>query len=216
MENNYFPKFANIIRNLPASSLNRQSSLEQELLLEQEGRFSIYYAPFDYVNLQARIVLIGITPGLLQAQNAVREAHLQLNADAPLEQAAIAAKKTGSFSGPMRTNLVDMLDYFQINRWLGLQSTSALFGVHADLVHYESVLRYPTFIDGKNYSGTPSILRQPFLQKQVERYFFPVIAALPNAIFVPLGDKVKEVCNWAVEKGLIDITRLLQGIPHPC
>jgi hypothetical protein len=37
-----------------------------ELLLAQAGRLKIYYCPFDYVNPLAKVVIVGITPGLHQ------------------------------------------------------------------------------------------------------------------------------------------------------
>ena len=37
------------------------------LLLAQEGSLSVYnYAPFEWVNRQAKVVLVGITPGRTQ------------------------------------------------------------------------------------------------------------------------------------------------------
>ena len=44
------------------------------LLLGAQGPLSIYYAPFDALNPQARVVLVGITPGRTQANNALAEA----------------------------------------------------------------------------------------------------------------------------------------------
>jgi hypothetical protein len=37
-----------------------------ELVLVEEGRLSVRYCPFDGVNPEAKLVIVGITPGLLQ------------------------------------------------------------------------------------------------------------------------------------------------------
>lgn len=49
-------------------------TLPGELLLTTEGDITTFYAPFDYINTQAKIVLCGITPGLQQASRALEEA----------------------------------------------------------------------------------------------------------------------------------------------
>lgn len=68
------------------------------------------------------------------------------------------AKIFASFSGPMRANLVAMLDSIGVNHRLGILSTSTLWNSDANLVHFTSALRYPVFVDGMNYSGAPSII----------------------------------------------------------
>ena len=35
---------------------------DASLLLAQDGDLSVYYSPFDYINKEAKIVIVGITP----------------------------------------------------------------------------------------------------------------------------------------------------------
>ena len=72
MVNTLFPQHANAIRNFSGDVQSR------DLLLAAEGPLAVYYAPFDWVNTQARVVLVGITPGHTQALNALNEAKRQL------------------------------------------------------------------------------------------------------------------------------------------
>jgi hypothetical protein len=72
-----------------------------------------------------------------------------------------AAKAFASFSGPLRNNLVAMLDFIGLNSWLGLQSCATLWLGDNYLVHFTSALRFPVFVDGQNYSGQPSITSTP-------------------------------------------------------
>lgn len=78
----------------------------EALMIERSGQLSCHYAPFEHINSAAKVVVIGITPGAQQARNALRalrEALASGHADA---EALAIAKRTASFSGPIRTNLV--------------------------------------------------------------------------------------------------------------
>ncbi len=210
-----FDRFATLIKESSPDRLVSKTKIDERLLLKQEGELAVYYAPFDWINRDARIVLVGITPGATQMYNALAEAHRQLNAGTEAEAALREAKRTGAFSGPLRENLVAMLDYFGVQKWLGLSSTRQLFGVSASLLHTTSVIRFPTFAAGENFNGSPAILRTPFLRDLVEEYFFTEMRQLKHSIIVPLGDKVGEVIDWLVDRAAPDRIRVLSGLPHP-
>ena len=196
-------------------SLN-QDKLPDELLIEEVGDLSVYYAPFDYINTEARIVICGITPGFQQAILALDEASKQLRQGATPAAAKLAAKKTASFGGPMRSNLTRLLDYIGIPKKLNIGSCSELFGSKSNLVHYTSALRYPVFKSLKNYSGTPSMVANSLLRKQLEKYLLPELALLSSsAILVPLGPKVEEALSFAATASAINQEQVLGGLPHP-
>lgn len=216
MENNSkLVKYKETIRNLDLSKLQKSSDIPVGLQMAKEGNISINYIPFDYVNTQAKIVLVGITPGFTQLKNALAEAQKQIKAGADELSILQAAKKTGAFSGAMRPNLVGMLDYLKVNELLGIQSCDALFGSANHLVHTTSVLRHPVFIDGENYNGTPNMTKNPLLLKFLTEHFAVEAAMLKNAIFVPLGPKVSEALSFLVKQGLINGANVLDGLPHP-
>jgi hypothetical protein len=159
-----FRRFAPVIRALTAAELNGADSLIEKMRLAQDGDLDICYAPFEYINSQARLVILGITPGRTQMVNAIREARRQLDMGADHTAALMAAKRTGAFSGTMRPNLVAMLDSIGCARWLGIDSCDALFGhgPAAHLVQSASALRNPVFVRGGNYNGTPGKRGTPF------------------------------------------------------
>lgn len=191
-------------------------ALPAELLLSSEGGLQTFYAPFDHINASARVVLCGITPGLSQASRALEEARRQLRLGATVEQAKQAAKETASFAGAMRTNLIGMLDHIKLNTMLDIDSCADLFGTHRHLVHYTSALRYPVFLDGQNYSGSPSMLSRASLRHQVETHLAEEIRTLgPECIYVPLGPKVTEVFHHLQAQGLLRPEQVLDGLPHP-
>jgi hypothetical protein len=215
MNTKLFERFAPVIRSLSASDLDGAPTLNSKLRLAADGKMEVCYAPFEYINPWARVVIVGITPGRTQMLNALREARQQLDRGVDFKMALIAAKKTGAFSGSMRPNLVGLLDYVGVNSWLGIRTCDDLFGDAANLVQTTSVLRNPVFVDGENYNGTPNMMRHPLLREQLITYFGEDVRALPKSVFVPLGEKVAEALHFLADRGLLDHGRILDGLPHP-
>ncbi len=215
MDTKLFTHFAPVIQNLTTAELAGALSLREKLSIATQGDLQVCYAPFEFINTSARVVLVGITPGRQQMLNAVNEARRQLDSGANVTQVLYAAKSVGAFSGPIRRHLVNLLDYIGIGRWLSLSSCGELFGKAAGLVQTTSVLRNPVFIKGKDYNGTPNMTRHPLLREQLLTQFAEDARALPNALFVPLGSKVDDALKFLVERGLIDKTKVLSGLPHP-
>jgi hypothetical protein len=188
---------------------------DSALLIEQSGALSCHYAPFDYINRTARIVLLGMTPGTQQARNALLELRNHLIAGTPDEQALHKAKEFASFSGPIRNNLVAMLDHVGMSALLGLASCAELFTSRTDLVHLTSALRYPVFVDGKDYSGSPSIMSTSFLRNLSERWLSEEAEILKDAFWIPLGKEAKAAIDLQVARGSLSGDRVLDGMVHP-
>jgi hypothetical protein len=188
---------------------------DASLLIAANGALAVYYAPFEFVNDKARLVLVGITPGATQASNALVEARRQLESGADAATVLRRAKQTGAFSGAMRSNLIALLDHIGLPKWLGIDSCAALFGSGAGLVQTASVLTYPTFVGGCNYSGTPDSMATPFLRDMVLAHFVPMTRVLRDAAYVPLGPVPSRVLNSLARDGIVASGRILDGLPHP-
>ncbi|MET3710766.1 hypothetical protein ABIC65_001468 [Sphingomonas trueperi] len=174
------------------------------------------YAPFDHINYTAKIVIVGMTPGRSQAVSALRAASSALVAGDAIDLAAEKSKIFASFSGePMRSNLIRMLDLIGVAKLLGVPSTAALWSDAAHLVHFTSALRYPVFVDGQNWSGQPDMVRTPQLRSWLEAYTGTELSMLHNALVVPLGPKVSAALRHLANEGMIDASRVLDGLPHP-
>jgi hypothetical protein len=186
-----------------------------EAIMAGSKRVQMVYAPFDYVNRAARLVIVGMTPGRFQAANALRAAKHSLESGKTVQQAEEEAKVFASFSGPMRANLVRMLDHIGVARLLGIGSTAQLWTDKAALVHFTSALRYPVFVDGENWSGQPDMVRTTALRGWLESYTGIELGVLPDAVIVPLGPKVSEAMRHLASLGRIDGDRILEGLPHP-
>lgn len=215
MNTTQFKQFASVIRSLTADDLAGNHSLNEKLRIAKDGLVEVCYAPFEYINPKARIVIVGITPGRTQMLNALRECRRQLDAGADDQQALKVAKQTGAFSGTMRPNLVALLNHVGLQHWLGLSSCDSLFGEASSMVQTTSVLRNPVFVDGDNYNGTPNMITHPLLQKQLIDGFGQDAKALSDAVFIPLGDKVALALHFLADRGLIAKARILDGLPHP-
>lgn len=215
MNTQLFERFSPVIRSLSQNELSGSPSLASKLRLAQDRRLEICYTPFEYINPKARVVIVGITPGKLQMINAIQEIRRQLDNGASPENALKAAKQVGAFSGAMRPNLINLLDHVGINRWLGISNCESLFGSDSHLVQTTSALRNAVFINGENYNGTPKMIRYPLLCQQLLEGFGAEVQALPQAVFIPLGDKVAEALHFVADQGLLDRNRILSGLPHP-
>ena len=215
MQKNLFERFAPIIRSLSAAELAGSPSLNAKMALAHDGEIEVCYAPFEHINPHAKVVIVGITPGRTQMVNALKEARQQLDHGADVVTTLAAAKKTGAFSGAMRPNLVGLLDCVGVNRWLGIATCDDLFGTSSHLVQTASVLRNPVFIKGTNYNGTPNMTRQSLLREQLLTHFGEDARSWPKAAFIPLGDKVSEALHFLADHGLVERSRILDGLPHP-
>jgi hypothetical protein len=215
MDNTQFKQFSPVIRALTIGELAGDPSLNEKLRITQDGLVEVCYAPFEYINPKARIVIVGITPGRTQMLNALRECRRQLDVGVDDQQVLKAAKQTGAFSGAMRPNLVALLNQVGLQHWLGISSCDALFGESSSMVQTTSVLRNPVFVNGDNYNGTPNMLTHPLLKKQLLEGFGQDAKALPDAVFIPLGDKVAQALHFLADRGYITKERILDGLPHP-
>jgi len=208
-------RLAEIITSVSLSELEADATLGGRLVLSTLGEVKVCYAPFDHIQKSAKLVLVGITPGGQQARNALIEFHRRLAAGADHRTALGAAKTFASFSGPMRKNLVAMLDHIGLNQWLGVPTTEQVWGDRSDLVHFTSALRYPVYVAGKNYSGSPSMIATPLLRELLERCLGEEAEILPKAVWIPLGPTATEGVSWILQKGLLKQQQVLAGLPHP-
>lgn len=125
------------------------------------------------------------------------------------------AKRTAAFAGPMRTNLVSMLNEIGLGEALSLESCDELFQPDCELLHTTSAIMYPLFKDRRNYSGTPSIIRTPFLRRFVETVLASSLRLVPDGLVIPLGVAVSKGVQVLIDRRDLDAHRCLIGLPHP-
>ncbi|MDX1806349.1 MAG: hypothetical protein R3267_04950 [Paenisporosarcina sp.] len=212
-----FHTYKNLIQSLPVSYKD-EDLLNEQFLLEKDDmkKLEIYYAPFEYVNQNAKVVIVGITPGLHQMKKSYSTVLNVMGQQLSNEEVLHEVKKNSSFEGPMRKNLIHMLDELGLNNYLGLSSSSELFDSASHLVQTMSVLPYPVFYNGKNYNGSiPNILKTEVLNRHILDYTAGELNKLNNALIIPLGVNVSKVIMYLADNGFINKDSILNGFPHP-
>jgi hypothetical protein len=195
------------------STVDRSLLQRDELRVGHEGRLSVFYAPFDSVNRDARVVLLGLTPGWRQmaiALEVYRGARQQGAADAEAQRAVKAA---ASFAG-MRSRISAWLDDLGVNEALNVRSAAELFEDPTHL-HTTSLVRYPVFVGESmaNYRGaSPSPEVSPLLRSIMSRLLLPELRDLADALVIPMGSAVTRAL---VALEVPSLERCLIGFPHP-
>lgn len=187
-----------------------------------------FYAPFDWINEGADIVLIGITPGRRQAKAAIKSLRASLAKGRSATEAAEIAKQSASFEGDMREIAAKLMDRFGLHELFRLTTCADLFGNARRRAHYTSVLRYPILhwqtkkpknrpaVSGWfDYSGGEGALKTDMLSRSIRADFEPEIVSLGKAWLVPFGPVPATALQNLAERGLIDRERILPGINHP-
>jgi len=185
------------------------------LTIAVESDLSLVWAPFEHICESARVVIVGICPGRTQAENGLQEFRTAKREGTPVEVALRRAKLTGSFSGAMRTNFIDMLDHIGLNQALRLKSCSQLFRAESEYAHFTSALRYPVFINGDNYRGNPDMLQSPMLRQLIDSALVEEGRTLPHAVWISMGPKPVGALNHLVVSGILRRDQILTGISHP-
>ena len=188
------------------NKIDKDSVISKTFLLSKEGNIEIYYAPFDYINSKAKIVIVGITPGLqqmIQSFQAIKDG-----------KSLMEVKDLSSFKGSMRTTLVKFLDELKINKILKIQSCESLFNLNNKYLHSSSLVKYPVFDKGKNYSGV-NILKKKILLDFIEDNFLKELEIFQGSIIVPLGNAVSSTIDYLNIKHQLKLKCFLKGFPHP-
>lgn len=185
------------------------------LSLGRHGDYSAFYAPFDWVNASADIVIVGVTPGVQQATEALKTLRRMLLSGGSSEEAARLTKESASFKGGMRSLGARLMDHFALNELFGLDSTADLFGAARERAHYTSALRYPVLKGFKNYAGDSRLMQRPFLRQMVDEYLAEELAGFPDAWIVPFGPTALLAVDALAHRGVVNQARVLGGILHP-
>jgi len=186
--------------------ISKQNIINNKFLINSDGNIEIYYAPFDYVNPKAKIMIVGITPGLQQ----MLQSFEVINEGKSLKE----VKDLSSFKGSMRTTLVKYLDELKVNKTLKIKSCESLFNKDNKYLHTTSLVKYPVFDKGKNYSGS-NILKKKILLDFIEKNFLKELKTLKKSIIIPLGNTVSSTIEYLNNKYNLKLACFLKGFPHP-
>ena len=187
-------------------NINKTTITNKNFLIKRENNIKIYYAPFDYINSKAKIMIVGITPGLQQMLQSFKA----VNNGKSLKE----VKDLSSFKGSMRTTLIKYLDALKINKKLRIKSCESLFNKNSKYLHSTSLIKYPAFDKGKNYSGS-SLLKKKILLDFLETHFVKELKKLDKTIIIPLGNTVSSTIDYLNDEFKLKLKCFLKGFPHP-
>lgn len=209
-----FDEYANKIKKL--NDFDKENILIPDFNLYRDDKISIYYAPHnEIINKQAKIFIIGITPGWTQTSIAYKTAYERLNKNLDYDTIKYECKRNSRFAGSMRKNIIEMLDELDIPKYLNISSSLELFD-NDDFLHTTSVIPYPVFINSKNYTGSnPKITENKVLYDYVRKYFYNEVKSVSHALFIPLGKAVEEVLELMIKENIVAREQCLLGFPHP-
>ena len=186
--------------------ISKSNIVSGKFLIAKKDNIKIYYAPFDYINSKAKIMIVGITPGFQQ----MLQSFEVINQGKSLKE----VKDLSSFKGSMRTGLIKYLDELEVNKKLKIKSCESLFNKDSKYLHTTSLVKYPVFDKGKNYSGA-NILKKKILIEFIEKNFLKELKTLKKAIIIPLGNTVSSTIGYLNNKYDLKLACFLKGFPHP-
>lgn len=215
---NHLQQYKAAMLSLPkATALTKEDLQVDKLLMKRSGKLEMYYAPHnEYLNPTAKVIIIGLTPGFTQMRIAIQEAVIGLESGLSDEEVCRKAKEAARFAGSMRSTLIHMLDTLGLHQYLNLTSCDELFQEQQTNLHTTSLLRFPVFVEQKNYSGVhPKLLSDPFLRECALLSLGQELGILSQALIIPLGKTVEGMLQLLVSEGKLDQRRCLWGFPHP-
>lgn len=213
--------YKEIIKTLPIKNkYTKEELLTKDFLIDKDNNIEIYYTPHnEHFNKEAKIFIVGITPGFQQMSTAISTARKELENTDNIEEIQYKCKVAARFSGSLRKNIISMLDDLKLNEIMNVNSSSELFDEKDYLLHTVSLIPYPVFVKKENYTGhTPKLIKNEFLMKYVYDNFINEFKRLENpenVLLIPLGKAVEEILLKLQEDKIIGENQILLGFPHP-
>ncbi len=206
------------IKHLPLKTkYTKEDLFIEDFLIDSYKNLKIYYTPHnEYINKNAKILIVGITPGFQQMSYSILMARKCIEEKMDIERIKYLCKLAGRLSGGIRKNIIQMFDEIKLNEAIGVKSFEDVFNGEDKYIHTTSLVSYPVFQNNKNYSGhTPKIYKNEFLMKYVYENFLHEISMLKDVLIIPLGKGVEEVISILDKEGALHNFKILKGFPHP-
>lgn len=217
MNRNMFHIYKDRLAQFGASGVGRP-----EFSLGREGKYSLRYIPFEHVNKEAKLVIVGITPGPNQLELAYESAQRMIKAGKTESETLIEIKKHGAFgSNTMRPNLVKMLNHFGFDQILGVSDINSLWGSNSKLLHSTSVIPHAAF-DVKQGQDSPfaknfeDVIKCKIFHECFMDCFVPSLQEInSDALYIGLGRCPEQALSWCVEQGYLKKEQVLGAFSHP-
>ncbi len=160
----------------------------------------------SYTNKHAKVVIVGITPG-----------NNQLGKEEIGRLTPAEIKRKYAFRGePMRSNLIDMLNFIRINKLLGIESCKTLWENDFSLVEMTSLLKRATYEieSGDMFNKAEKIIGNRELEEEFNKGFVEDCKLYRDAkLFVACGIGVYRILKDLYRQNIINAPVI--GIAHP-
>ncbi|VVN73277.1 hypothetical protein [Pseudomonas fluorescens] len=217
MDHTLFERYSPAIRRLGTAGAN-----SSELVIETKGRDILRYIPFEHVNANAKLVIVGITPGPKQLRLAYGEVQRLMAAGISTATLLHEVKKLGAFGGSaMRPNLLRYLRHFQFDKILRITDVESLWDENAGLFHGTSVIPHAAFTTTSRgesmFAGSfDYVMASPLFRKCFLDCFVSTLGEInPEALYIGLGDCPGDALQWCVENGYLQARQYLGTFCHP-
>jgi hypothetical protein len=209
----FLDRFRDILRSRGETAVQ-----SPETSLARRGGDELFYTPFEHVNPNARLAMVGITPGPEQLKLAYRTVGSRLKVGQEDEEIRLEAKKQAAFGGPsMRPNLLKMMRHFGLAGILGIRDEEQLWGDEAGLFHATSVIPHAAFRNSKMFAGSfDDVLRSDVFREGFERDFVSSLRLMSDrTLYIGLGPTPLAALDWCAKRGLIRGNQVLGAFAHP-
>lgn len=190
----------------------------KETMLTASGPDELYYVPFEWTNPEAKLVVVGISPGPNQIELAYRTASSKIKVGLADEEILKAAKMHGAFGSPtMRPNLIKMMEHFGFAELFGIEKVEDFWGSEADSFLGTSVVPHAAFRRDKPFAGSfDDIMKTPIYAESFHNDFLPSLKDIPEtAKFVALGETPLAALAWCVRYGKLNKEQVMGAFAHP-
>lgn len=196
------------------------------IIIDEDQRYRVQYIPFEYVNVDARLVMVGITPGNNQVDGSYATLNQRANSGEAKEDILCAIKRDNSFGGKgMKPNLLKMMRHFEFEKFLGIGDVEEIWGESDHLFQATSVVPNAAFKRAKKagvqvwkmFAGSfEEVMGVQMLRQQFESVFVPSVLSMnPQALYVGLGPTPTDALQYCVNQGYIRPDQFLGSLAHP-
>jgi hypothetical protein len=163
--------------------------------LHRDGKVEIFYAPMDWLRPSARLAIVGITPAKDTMLIAYQTLVDGIAAGRSVPKVLDDVKTQASFSG-FRPLLTSWLTWLDVHEHLGVESAEDLWERGAKFIQPTSAVRYPVFVNTKNYSGrNPDLVKHPILLGYVREAWHPNLQRSRRRLWCRWARRYRTLCG---------------------
>ena len=178
---------------------------ENKFLLYFDKNFEIYYAPLEYVNYKAKIVMVNLSPDINEMLESFKLANKGVSPK-KIKDELISQKN-------INLNLTKFLDKLNINHLFNIKSCESLFNKNKKLLHITSIIKFPTFYKSKKYLEI-NLFKQKVLVDFIEKYFLKELKIFKDCIIIPLSTDVSSIIENLDNKYNLKLNFFLKQFPN--